>query len=310
MNRGRRHEEIFCDQEDYLRFVELLRQGSAMWNVRIAGFCLMPSHYHLLVQTPGAGLSRFMRHVDGVHTQRFNRSHKCDGPLFRGRYKAILVEADSYLLPLLRYIHRNPLRADLVSRLDRYAWSSHKAYLFGSRKWDWLHREFVLPMLCEDKAKQAAAYREFMAEAESDKLTGLFSRKNLPSILGSEGFIDWVKAKFHNLRDPQETPESRWLAPGLDAIKKAVCANYEVRPSRLLSSRRGVNNQARNVAIYLARRLTGETLAIIGKAFRLRNYSSVSSVVSRVENAMKADKRLKGRVKAIERQLSMSQEQT
>ncbi|MEW6114666.1 MAG: transposase, partial [Thermodesulfobacteriota bacterium] len=133
MNRGRRREAIFRDQDDYLRFVELLGQGSAMWNVRIAAFCLMPNHYHLLVRTPGANLSRFMRHVDGVYTQRFNRNHNFDGSLFRGRYKAILVDADTYLLELLRYIHRNPLRAGLASRLDRYAWSSHKGYLFGSR---------------------------------------------------------------------------------------------------------------------------------------------------------------------------------
>ena len=310
MNLGRRREAIFRDQDDYLRFVELLGQGSAMWNVRIAAFCLMPNHYHLLVQTPGANLSRFMRHVDGVYTQRFNRNHNFDGSLFRGRYKAILVDADTYLLELLRYIHRNPLRAGLASRLDRYAWSSHKGYLFGSRRWSWLHSEFVLSMLVEDKAKQAAAYREFMAEAESDELAGFFSRKNLPSILGSEGFIDWVKAKFHNLRDHQEVPESRQLAPGLEVIKSAVCSNYEIDLSRLLLSRRGMNNQARNVAIYLARRLSGETLATIGKAFELGNYSSVSSAVSRLEHEIRADNRLKRRVEAIKRQLHMSQEQT
>lgn len=103
MNRGRRHEVIIPGQEDYQRFLEILQEGSSMWNVRIAAFCLMPNHYHLLVQTPDSNLSRFMRHVDGVYTQRFNRSHVCDGSLFRGRYKAILVEADMYLLELVRY---------------------------------------------------------------------------------------------------------------------------------------------------------------------------------------------------------------
>jgi REP element-mobilizing transposase RayT len=112
--------------------MELLQEGSAMWKVRIAAFCLMPNHYHLLAQTPDPNLSRFMRHVDGIYTQRFNRSHKCDGSLFRGRYKAILVDADTYLLDLVRYIHRNPLRAALVRRLDRYPWNSHIAYLSRS----------------------------------------------------------------------------------------------------------------------------------------------------------------------------------
>ncbi len=281
-----------------------------MWNVRIAAFCLIPNHYHLLVQTPDANLSRFMRHLDGVYTQRFNRSHNCDGSLFRGRYKAILVDADTYLLELLRYIHRNPLRAGLVSRLDRYGWSSHRGYLSRSRYSSWLHSEFVLSMLSEDKEKQATAYRDFMDEPESDGLTSLFSQRNLPSVLGSEGFLDWVKTKFHDLRDHREIPERRLLAPGLEAIKSAVCADYEIDPSRLLSTGRGMSNQARNVAIYLARRLSGETLASIGKAFGLGNYSSVSSVVCRMKNEIKVDKGLRRRVDRIERHIMMSQEQT
>ncbi len=310
MNRGRRREEIFSGRDDYLRFIELLQEGSTMWNVRIAGFCLMPDHYHLLVQTPDANLSRFMRHLDGVYTQRFNRSHNCDGSVFRGRYKAILVDADTYLLELLRYIHRNPLRAGLVSRLDRYGWSSHMGYLSRSRNSSWLHSEFVLSMLSEDKEKQATAYRDFMDEPESDELTSLFSQRNIPSVLGSERFLDWVKAKFHGLRDHREIPERRLLAPGLAAIKSAVCADYQIDPSRLLSTGRGMSNQARNVAIYLARRLSGETLASIGKAFGLGNYSSVSSAVCRMKNEIKRDKGLRGRVDRIEHHIMMSQEQT
>ena len=82
-----------------------------------------------MVQTPDANLSRCMRHLNGVYTQRYNVRHGCDGTLFRGRYKSILVDADSYVLQLVRYIHRNPLKAGRVKRLDQYVWSSHKGYL-------------------------------------------------------------------------------------------------------------------------------------------------------------------------------------
>jgi len=310
MNRGRRREAIFPEQEDYLRFLDVLQEGCAMWTVPIAGFCLMPNHYHLLVQTPRANLSRFMRHVDGVYTLRFNRSHNCDGSLFRGRYKAILVEADTYLLELLRYIHRNPLKAGLVNRLDRYPWSSHKGYLSRSGKWSWLHREFVLSMLCEDKEKQAAAYRDYMAGPESEELVGFFSQRKVPALLGSEGFIDWVKVEFQDLRGHREIPESRLLAPRLDLIKSVVCTDYAIDLNKLLSSSRGTSNEARNVAIYLARRFSGETLTTIGKAFGMRKYSSVSSVVSRMKNEIREDASLRRRVEGIERLLQMSQEQT
>jgi putative transposase len=275
-----------------------------MWNVRIAAFCLMPNHYHLLVQTPDANLSRFMRHVDGIYTQRFNRFHKCDGPLFRGRYKAVLVEADMYLLDLVRYIHRNPLRAGLVSRLDRYPCNSHKAYLSRSARWAWLHNELVFSMLCQAGEDSARAYRAFMAQDESDDLTAVLSRRNVPSLLGPEGFVSWVKASFQNLRSHREVPASRLLAPGLQAIQTAVCAGYGIAPSELLSSRRGMSNDARNVAIYLARRLSGQTLATIGEAFGLEHYSSVSSVVTRMKQRIANDRSLRRKVEAMERALT------
>jgi len=274
-----------------------------MWNVRIAAFCLMPNHYHLLVQTPDANLSRFMRHVDGVHTQRFNRLHKCDGSLFRGRYKAILVDADSYLLDLVRYIHRNPLRAGLVSRLDRYPWNSHIAYLYRSAKWAWVYSEPVFSMLCPSGEDSANAYRAFMAQDESDEFMAVFSKRNVPSLLGSEEFVAWVKASFQNLRSHREVPASRALAPSLEAIQSAVCAAYGIDLNELLSSRRGMSNDARNVAIYLVRRHSGQTLATIGDAFGLENYSSVSSVVSRMKQRIPNDRSLRRKVEEIKRTL-------
>jgi putative transposase len=133
-NRGRRAENIFTHHTDYHAFLDLLQEAAGLWNLRIAGFCLMPTHSHLLVQTPNANLSRCMRHINGVYTQRFNRSQGCDGQLFRGRNKAVLVDADTYLLQLLRYIHRNPLRAGLADSLDAYVWSSHRGYVSGARQ--------------------------------------------------------------------------------------------------------------------------------------------------------------------------------
>ncbi len=151
MNRGRRSELIFDDKKDYQAFIDLLNETSEMWQLRISAYCLMPSHYHLLVQTPDANLSRAMRHLNGVYTQRYNRRHGRDGPLFRGRYKAILVSADSYLLQLVRYIHRNPMKAGFSDSLGGYLWTSHKAYLSFAKKWNWLHKDFIYSLLTKNK---------------------------------------------------------------------------------------------------------------------------------------------------------------
>jgi putative transposase len=115
MNRGRRSEKIFLDKNDYQAFIQVLIESTEMWNLRISAYCLMPNHYHLLVQTPDANIARCMRHINGVYTQRFNSRHRSEGQLFKGRYKSILVSADAYLLQLLRYIHRNPVKSGLAA---------------------------------------------------------------------------------------------------------------------------------------------------------------------------------------------------
>ena len=117
MNRGRRGENIFADIDDHKAFIALLQETLEIVNLRIAAFCLRSNHYHILVQTPAGNLSRAMRHVNGVYTQRYNRSQNIDGQLFRGRYKSVLVEEDSHLLELLRYIHRNPVRAHICNKV-------------------------------------------------------------------------------------------------------------------------------------------------------------------------------------------------
>ena len=120
MNRGRRGEKLFEGKKDYETFIELLKDIVEDYKVNIAAYCLMSNHYHLLIQTPKGNISRSMRHLNGVYTQRYNRSHLCDGQLFRGRYKSILIDADGYLLELVRYIHRNPLEAGMVNDLSKY----------------------------------------------------------------------------------------------------------------------------------------------------------------------------------------------
>ena len=114
MNRGLGRQRIFLNDDDYSVFLETLKESSRYCNVRIVSYCFMSNHYHLLVQTPSANLNRMMRHLNGVYTQRFNKMHRSDGPLFRGRYKAILVQEDEYLTHLIRYIHLNPITADLL----------------------------------------------------------------------------------------------------------------------------------------------------------------------------------------------------
>jgi len=309
MNRGRRGESVFLETRDYSVFVELLKEVVDMYKVRVAAYCLIPNHYHLLIQTPGGNLARSMRHLNGIYTQRFNRVHHCDGQLFRGRYKSILVDADSYLLELVRYIHRNPLEAGLVKELNKYAWSSHKGYLSNAKKWDWLHKSFILSLFAKDRREGINGYKKFILMETPEEINRIFSQSKFPSMLGSESFINRVKEKFFHKKLHDEIPESRRLAPESEEIKKSICKAYCIEESSLLSSRRGVVNEPRNVAIFLVRRLTGEKLGEIGRQFRIAKYSSVSSVIEKMKREISVDRKLRVRVKNIEKSLYNSQQQ-
>jgi len=251
----------------------------------------MPTHYHLMVQTPDANLSRCMRHLNGVYTQRYNLRHGCDGTLFRGRYKSILVDADSYVLQLARYIHKNPLTAGLVKRLGQYAWSSHKGYLSKAKKWNWLYKDFVLQMLTAQISSQIRVYKQFMAQEQDEDLVRVLDRKNPPSMLGSEKFISWIKDRFFKKKLDKEVPASKQLAPDLDTIMLEV-SRYSVR--------RGIENEPRDVAMYLIRSMRAEPLIRVGASFGLNRYSSVSSAVRRVKTKLQKDRKFKTRLEHIE----------
>ena len=310
MNRGRRGEAIFTIKEDYGAFVDLLEELDEVFNVRIVAYCLMPSHYHILVQTPDANISRSMRHLNGVYTQRYNKRHRFDGQLFRGRYKSIVVESDSYALELVRYIHRNPLEAGLSDSLQKYQWSSHRAYLSDSKKWKWLHKDYILRLFSKSKPESIRLYKRFILKETPEEINRIFGRSNLPAILGSKDFVDRIKERFFNQRNFEEIPETKKLAPDIDEIKYMVCTAYNIKETDLYVTMRGHFNEPRNVAVFLTRYLRNDTLKNVGEQFGIEKYSTVSSIVERVKHEMKVNKNLKKRIQGVADKIIKSQRQT
>jgi putative transposase len=310
MNRGRRGEAIFITDEDRGIFVGLLKDSVEQWNVRVAAYCLLSNHYHLLVQTPDANLSRCMRHINGVYTQRFNREHASDGQLFRGRYKALLIDADSYLLEVLRYIHRNPLRAGLVEDLDKHPWSSHRGYVSGAKEWNWLYTDTVFSLLTDNRSRRRRVYKRYMSEDDTAEMRGLYEGRKWPSVVGSERFMAWVKERFFDTKGHSEVPESKGLAPEQGSIRREVSREYQIEEGELLRVRRGVSNEPRDVSLYLIRRLRGDRLEKIAKEFGLHHYSSVSNAIESVNNQLVQDRRLRTKIETLQSRLTTHQSKT
>jgi len=213
--------------------------------------------------------------------------------------KSPIVDADSYLLQLVRYIHKNPVNAGRAEQSDQYHWSSHKGYISNAKKWDWLYSRFVLNMLTPHKNQQIRKYKQFMTEDISEEINQVFDKKYLPSMLGSEKFIQWVKNTFFRQKRHMEVPDSKALAPDSETIIETICRFYKIHRDKLFTVKRGTENEPRLVAIYLIRTIRAEPLLKIGALFNLKKHSSVSSAVERTKNRLEKDRTFRKRFDKI-----------
>ena len=186
MSRGNRHAAIFEDDRDHQRFLEILGDVCDWFSWRIWTRCEMRNHFHLLVQTQEPTLSLGMRQLKGVYTQWSNTRHRQSGHLFQGRYKAVLVDADSYLRELIRYIARNPLEAGMVSDLKQYPWSSHVWMTSRKTTPSWFAKEDALALFTSNRSRAVGVYRAFVAKEAFDYAENL--RHQI--FMGGQDFIE------------------------------------------------------------------------------------------------------------------------
>ena len=292
MNRGRGRQTIFHGQKYYEDFLTCLEQAYQRFGIEIHAYCLMGNHYHLLIKTPRGNLSRAMRHINGVYTQKYNVRRKTDGALFRGRYKAILIDAASYLLEVSRYIHRNPvdMKQPLVSTLVDYNWSSYPAYLKKTNKPDWLILDDVMGELGSDSANK---YQSFVERGLDDTTANFYAKDEWPAIRGDKAFVEQAHANAFSHDFEVAAGRQRDTVP-VHKILQQVAHHYQCELSELQIAKRGRGERcyARWVAMKLCQDLSGKTLEELTEYFNIGHYSSVSRTIARLNQAMKKDERL------------------
>ena len=161
-SRGDRREDVFLCEDDRQDWLEVLGTVCDRFNWVVHAFCQMTNHYHLLLETVDGNLSRGMRQLNGLYTQRVNRRHGLVGHLFQGRYKAILVQREAYLLELTRYVVLNPLRARMVNALEDWSWSSCPMVMGRAPTPRWLDTDWLLGQFAAERGKALKGYREFV----------------------------------------------------------------------------------------------------------------------------------------------------
>ena len=257
-SRGNRKEAIYEDNQDYESYLNILKDVCQHHNWICYAYCLMDNHYHLLIETPEANLSKGMRQLNGRYTQKFNRLHDRVGHVFQGRYKAILVEKECYLLELSRYIVLNPVRAGMVESPVYWEWSSYGAMVSLNGIPDWLARNSVLGLFGQTEFEAIEAYKRFITEGiEKDS-----PWKNLKNqiFLGDEKFIQHSQKKVIQDKDLSEIPALQRREPGKSLDY------YAQKYSN------------RNDAIFKAYQSGSYSLKQIGNYFGL-HYSTVSGIV-------------------------------
>jgi putative transposase len=281
MNRGAGGRCIFPDNALRKKFLSLLCDLHEMYGVCCHAYCLMGNHYHLLVQTPRANLGRAMRHLDGVYAQAHNHHLRTDGPLFRGRYKGQLIERDSYLLRVSRYVHRNPLAAGLCDQLTAYPWSSYPYFagLHPAPSWLPLHETM-------GSFGSTDAYCAFVAQAEDgrecDELSELLTGELVPPVLGTPNFIETIQQQFYGMPD-YEIPEAKLRAASvtLDEIIELVSVHIVIPRKDFMTPAHRDTRAVRAIAMLLCRQSGGFSLRTIANAFGIERYTTVASAIGR-----------------------------
>ena len=204
-SRGNARQPVFADAQDRHAFLDTLAEVVARFGWRCHAYCLMDNHYHLLVETPEANLARGMRQVNGVYTQRFNRRHQQSGHLFQGRYQAILVDRDAYLLELCRYVVLNPVRAGLVRGAGQYPWSSYRVTAGRAIPPTFLTVDWLLDRFGGDRAEAQESYKRFVREglrapSPWDALKGQV-------LLGDDDFVEKLRPLLADAAAQVEVPK-------------------------------------------------------------------------------------------------------
>ena len=292
LNRGLEKRIIFRDDVDRQVFLNLLGDISVTFGVQIHAYSLMPNHYHLLMHTPQAGqLSRAMRHLNGLYTQKFNKRWHRDGPLFRGRYKAIIAD-ETYLPEIAEYIHLNPVKAKMTTRSDEHPWTSGHTYRYPKHQPRWLVTSVLRKQMSSSPTVSTVENKKFDF--------------NKP-VLGQKGFQEWLiqnhlsqeKKNDKEIPAQKKQPSPR---PTPNDILEIVSLAFDTSIPQMRKSTKSLRLD-RSIAIYLMRQLAGLPQKEIAKWINVPSAYAVAKTQQRLQIKLAEDNKLKNIVEQIKRSI-------
>lgn len=303
--RGNARQEIVRQDADRQRLRDGLARTVIRYGWELMAYVLMSNHLHLFMRTPQPNLSAGMQYLLSGYANWFSRRHRRPGHLFQGRFKAKLVEDESYFWEVSRYVHLNPVRTArrLVARPAEWPWSSYAGYVRRRDRVDWVAYDVVLSAWQGEAggSDAARAYRRFVEAGLKEPVTNPFRAAAFGWILGSRQFVDSLRQRLRGERAREAVPQQRPLTSlEVEDVLQTVAHYYGANRASFTNRRGGT---ARAVAAWLARRLTTATLTELAPAFGLSHPGSVSNLTRKVEIQRGQSARLRRELKEIERLL-------
>ena len=294
-SRGNEQKNIYKSNRDREKFLDYLESATRRYDAVIHAYCLMDNHYHLLLETPSGNLSRIMAHINSACTSYFNSKLKRFGHLFQGRYKAILIEADEYAKELSRYIHLNPVRANLAETPEQYEWSSYCYYTGKKKAPEWLNMDFILGYFGREVSEAKKNYKNFVGILINKQYESPLINVISSTILGTQGFIELIKDKYLSAqKEDRDVPALKTLS------RKITIKDIFDEVDRIIKEDKKLS---RNIKLYLSRRHTAERLDDIGRYFGIGG-SGVCQAGRRISGQLEKDKPLAKTIKKIESNLT------
>jgi len=288
-SRGNQKGKIFWEDGDRKMFREIIKRTKERYRYFLHGYVMMNNHYHLLIETPHANLKQIMQNINTSYTVYINRTKKKFGHLFQGRYKSYIVDKESYLVELSRYIHLNPVRAGIVNKPEDYIWSSYRDYLHRGEEDSITNMDDTLFLFSKRRNVAVKKYKEFISAG----ITGNSPLENaVGSILGDEAFTERAASHIKVYHDKSEIPDIKRIRKRLEIkdIVKRIADHYDINPEDILRRKQATVNQ-RKIAIYLSKILSGKKNVEVGKIFGI-TVQAVTNAVRDIERRKDKDKKL------------------
>jgi len=266
-SRGNEKKAVFKDDQDRINFLNTLQHVNKRYNWLCHAYCMMDNHYHLLIETPDGNLSLGMRQLNGVYTQLFNKLHQRTGHLFQGRYKSILIQKDSHLLEVCRYVVLNPVRARMVERPEDWKWSSYRATAGRESAPPCLTADWILGQFSRTRGKAGKKYRQFV-EWGIGKET-IWREVKGQSILGEDDFVEGLISHIKKHQDIPEIPKSHRYVnrPSLDKIfPKNVILDKRKRDKKIIDAVQKYGYTQQQIAAHLNMHYSTISNLVRGKA--------------------------------------------